>query len=91
MLDLTTYNENTIDKFSTKWVRLDTDTKKQNILPRRYPQSAQLPDGKTLLIAGGEIYGNSSGVPQTLSFNCENMTWTTYKNYEDPPFGNRQM
>ncbi|KAG2213073.1 hypothetical protein INT47_011222 [Mucor saturninus] len=91
MLDLTTFIAEEPEGLSTKWVKLNTDTKTQNIQPRSNPQSAGLSDGKTLLIVGGDIYGNSSGVPQALSFNCETMTWNTYKNYEEPPFGYRQI
>lgn len=91
VLDLSNFSPEKTEEFQTKWVTLDTNTKTQNILPRRYPQSTQLPDGKTLLIVGGQIYGNSSDVPQTLSFNAENLSWNTYKNFEDPPLKNRQM
>lgn len=91
MLDLSNFNTDKPEEFESKWIKVDTDTKTQNILPRRYPQSTQLPDGKTLLVVGGEIYGNSSGVPQTLSFNGETLSWTTYQNFEDPPAKSRQM
>ncbi|KAI7893658.1 uncharacterized protein EV154DRAFT_501085 [Mucor mucedo] len=91
MLDLSNFSADKPEEFESIWVKVDTDTKTQNILPRRYPQSTQLPDGKTLLVVGGEIYGNSSGVPQTLSFNAETLSWTTYQNFEDPPAKSRQI
>ncbi|KAG2213038.1 hypothetical protein INT47_011187 [Mucor saturninus] len=91
MIDLTAYNENSTDDFVAKWKLIDIDTKNQTIQPRRYSQSTQLPDGKTLLIVGGEVPENLSGSPQVLSFNGETLSWDFYKNFEDPPYGNRQI
>ncbi|KAG2213036.1 hypothetical protein INT47_011185 [Mucor saturninus] len=91
ILDLTMYSGKTTDELATKWVRLYTNTENQNILPRSNPQSTQLPDGKTLLIVGGDISGNASGIPQTLSFNGETLSWDFYPNFEDSSFGNRQI
>lgn len=91
MLDLTNYNADAADNLVTKWAKLDTNAKNQSIEPRSNPQSTQLPDGKTLLIVGGDISGYQTVLPRTLSFDVETMSWDTYPGFVDPPFGQRQM
>lgn len=85
MLDLESFNGMNSDELVTQW---NIALTKEFVMERDYPQSTPLPDGKTLLIVGGDVIGG----PQTLTFNGETMSWdTTYQKFEDPPFGNRHM
>lgn len=81
----------TAEELKKKWAIVNTEINNLNIQARDTPQSMQLPDGKTLLIQGGFSRPNVTSNCYTLAFNGETLSWNKYANYQESPYGNRQM
>lgn len=92
MLDISSYTGSTAADLENKWVTVNTAQTDIGMNHRTNQQSMQLADGKTLLISGGyTVYTKPALKDQTIAFNAETLSWEAYPNYEEAPFGNRQM
>lgn len=92
MLDISSYVGSTASELENKWVTVNTAETSINMEHRTNQQSMQLSDGKNLLISGGlTLYTKPALKDQTIVFNADTLSWEAYPNYEEPPFGNRQM
>ncbi|KAG2213020.1 hypothetical protein INT47_011169 [Mucor saturninus] len=92
MLDISSYTGSTAADLENKWVTVNTAQTDIGMNHRTNQQSMQLADGKTLLISGGyTVYTKPALKDQTIAFNAETLSWEAYPNYEEAPFGNRQI
>lgn len=90
-LDILNLSQSTADELKTKWTYVTTDTRGADVRPRDGPQSVLLPDGETMIISGGFTPGNNKLNSQAISFNAKSMSWAEYGNYNEVPYGVRQM
>ncbi|KAI7895694.1 uncharacterized protein EV154DRAFT_494626 [Mucor mucedo] len=90
-LDILNLSQSTADELKTKWTYVTTDTRGADVRPRDGPQSVLLPDGETMIISGGFTPGNNKLNSQAISFNAKSMSWAEYGNYNEVPYGVRQI
>lgn len=90
-LDIVNNSGISAQELETKWTSVTAITNGLDIKARVSAQSMVLKDGKTMLLSGGLNTDDNKLVHQTIAFDAETSSWTSYPDYNEPPFGIRQM
>jgi hypothetical protein len=92
VLDITANNGLATEALTTKWASISSDTNGVELAVRTNPLGLALPDGENMVLIGGWNFGGSSRLKNhAITFNAKSKKWTAYPNYQEPPFGERQM
>lgn len=90
-LDILNMSKSTADELTNKWSYITTDTHGVDVRARDGPQCVLLPDGETMLLSGGFTAGNNKLNRQAIAYNAKSGSWAEYKDYDEVPYGVRQM
>lgn len=91
VLDITTNNGLPTDQLATKWNSISSDTNGVDLAVRTNPLGLALPDGENMVLIGGWNFASSRLKNHAIVFNAKSRKWTAYPNYQESPYGERQM
>ncbi|KAI7893495.1 uncharacterized protein EV154DRAFT_561240 [Mucor mucedo] len=91
VLDIVAYSGSTADELKNKWQNISSNMNGNNIQFTSHSQNVVLPDGKSMLLSGGEGFIDNSSAPITRVYDSESNSWSIYPEYTDPDSGRRRI
>lgn len=81
----------TMSDLASAWQLINTNTNGVIIDARVYPQSAQISDTQLLMSGGFNTLLVDAIQDQTIVYDTSSNSWSSYPNYTEGTYGNRQM
>jgi hypothetical protein len=89
VLDITKADKTSMDTLSNNW--LIENSMSGGVIEKRYDGQSATVDGTFLIVSGGFNDDTTPIFDQTRVYNVRTNTWKKYPDYEESPYGNRQM
>jgi hypothetical protein len=90
-LEIANANRVRMSTLANNWIVTTVETDTMEAESRQNSQYAAV-DGKYLIISGGRnIDATARIVNQTIVYDIQTLSWKKYPDYEEPPYGSRQM